>query len=185
MSGTVDLHIHTTASDGSDSPEQLLKKLRDAGICTFAVTDHDTVAGARAMAALPHSGLRFIPGIEFSCISHAGECHILGYGCYFEDKAFVAALEAGAALRRKKLESRLEHLRERHGVVFTPEELSWLRSQSSPGKPHFARLLVDRGLADTLDAAIHTYFAGLSEGTGRIPAAQAVSGILHAGGIPV
>ena len=88
MTSTVDLHIHTTASDGSDSPSRLLENLRNAGITTFAVTDHDTIDGALEMEALVTDQFRFHRGIEFSCQSPAGKCHILGYGFDPDHPAF-------------------------------------------------------------------------------------------------
>ena len=83
MSSAIDLHIHTTASDGSVAPSALPGLLRAAGVHTFAVTDHDAVDGAREVAGLPLEGMLYIPGVEFSCISAAGRCHLLGYGCGF------------------------------------------------------------------------------------------------------
>lgn len=185
MPGKIDLHLHTTASDGSDTPRELLLRLRAAGIETFAVTDHDTVAGAQEMAGLPLEGLRFIPGIEFSCFTAAGKCHILGYGCDFEDAAFGAVIEAGRARRQEKLARRLEYLRERWGIALTGDELAWLNAQSSPGKPHFGRILMARGLADSVSAAVERYFGGLKEAQDRIPAVQALAAIRHAGGVGV
>ena len=79
MGSRVDLHIHTTASDGTDSPQELVRNLREAGINIFAVTDHDTIRGAMAVKGLVPSGMCFIQGIEFSCRTDSGEkCHILG-----------------------------------------------------------------------------------------------------------
>ena len=77
MLGNFDLHIHTTASDGSDTPRELAGKL--AGLALFSVTDHDTVEGALAMETLVPEGVRYLRGVEFTCISPAGKCHILGY----------------------------------------------------------------------------------------------------------
>lgn len=180
----MDLHIHTTASDGTDSPGELLRKLRAAGIRVFSVTDHDTVAGALEMESLVPEGMRFIRGIEFSCVSDAGKCHILGYGYDPEHPAFLAALEEGRQLRLEKLERRILHLRERFGVELTAEETAWLRSLPSPGKPHLGQLLVNRGLAPELGTAIRTYLGGVP-GRDRIDAGTAARAILAAGGTPV
>ena len=78
MASKVDLHIHTTASDGADSPRALAEKVAAAGLELFSVTDHDTVAGALEMEAIVPQGVRYIRGVEFSCVSPAGKCHILG-----------------------------------------------------------------------------------------------------------
>ena len=185
MNSPVDLHIHTTASDGTDAPAQLLEKLRTAGITTFAVTDHDTVDGARAMAALPLEGLRFLPGIEFSCVSSQGKCHILGYGCDFDAAAFGVALAEGAHLRQLKLEKRLAMLRDEHGVELTAAEQARLKATRSPGKPHLADILIARGLATGTDDAIQRFFARERDESDRLPAQTAIEAIRASGGIAV
>ena len=185
MANTVDLHIHTTASDGSDSPAQLLENLKKAGITTFSVTDHDTIDGALEVEQLVGEEFRFIRGIEFSCETPAGKCHILGYGFAPADQVFQAALAEGAALRQEKLRERLTFLEETLHITFTEAELAWICSQKSPGKPHFGKLLVDRGIAATIDEAIQIYINPHNPRRDRIDGSTAVSAILHAGGIPV
>ena len=67
MSSQIDLHMHSTASDGTDDPIRLGEKAKAAGLRVFALTDHDTVAGAEQLLAHPPKGVVFVPGIEFSC----------------------------------------------------------------------------------------------------------------------
>ena len=185
MTGTVDLHIHTNASDGSDSPALLLQKLKKAGITTFSITDHDTITGAVEMESLVTPEFRFIRGIEFSCETPVGKCHILGYGFDPQDPLFRAALEEGAVLRREKLLSRLRYLEETLSITFTEGEKAWLHSLKSPGKPHFGKLLVARGIAATIPEAIQKYINPHKPRRDRIDARTAITAILHAGGIPV
>lgn len=185
MASTVDLHIHTTASDGSDSPTLLLHNLKEAGITTFSITDHDTITGALEMENLVTQEFWFIRGIEFSCETPAGKCHILGYGFDPNDPLFLAALEEGAALRREKLLSRLRYLEDTLSITFTEVEKAWLHSLKSPGKPHFGQLLVDRGIAATITEAIQKYINPHKPHRDRIEASTAITAILHAGGIPV
>ena len=179
-----DLHIHTAASDGSDTPAQLAEKVLAAGLALFSVTDHDTVDGALAMEPLVPEGVGYIRGVEFSCVSPGGKCHILGYGYDPAHPQFRAALEEGARLRREKLERRLVHLREKFGILLTEGELRWLHSLKSPGKPHLGKLLVERGLAPDRNSAIKTYLSGIP-GRDRIDAGTAIDGIRAAGGIAV
>ena len=179
-----DLHIHTAASDGSDSPAELAQKVREAGLELFSVTDHDTVDGALAMETLLPEGVGYIRGVEFSCISSGGKCHILGYGFDPTHPRFLAALDEGTRLRREKLERRIVHLREKLGIVLTEEELRWLRSLKSPGKPHLAGLLVERGLAPDLGSAIRRFLSGVP-GRDRIESRTAIDAIRAAGGIAV
>lgn len=185
MASTVDLHIHTTASDGADSPAQLLENLKKAGISIFSVTDHDTIDGALEMENLVTPEFRFIRGIEFSCETPAGKCHILGYGYDPEDPVFQAALAEGAALRQEKCLFRLRYLEDTLGITFSDAELAWINSLKSPGKPHFGKLLVDRGIAATIDEAIKKYVNPCKPRRDRIDGSTAIAAILHAGGIPV
>ena len=179
-----DLHIHTAASDGSDTPAQLAEQVRQAGLALFSVTDHDTVEGALAMEALVPPGVGYIRGVEFSCVSPGGKCHILGYGYDPAHPGFLSALEEGAQLRREKLERRIAHLRENFSILLTTEELGWLRSLKSPGKPHLGALLVERGLASDLNSAISRYLSGVP-GRDRIDSKTAINAIRVSGGIAV
>ena len=182
---TIDLHIHTTASDGSDTVSELLEKLKTASIHTFSVTDHDTMDGALEMDALVPGNLRYIRGIEFSCITPKGKCHILGYGYDPADPVFLDALDQGRQLRQEKMNRRIAGLESAFGITLTEEESRWLHSRKSPGKPHLGKILVDRGLAADLKTAIATYINPFDRGSDRIDAATAIRAITHAGGIPV
>ena len=181
MTSTIDLHIHTTASDGSDSPLELLDKLRAAGIRVFSVTDHDTIEGVLALEGKIPGELTFLRGVEFSCVSPAGKCHILGYGYDPAHPALLDALEEGRQLRLEKLERRLERLRADFGIGLTGQELAWLHSRNSPGKPHLGQILLKRGLGADLDDAIRTYLGDVP-GRDRIDASTAVRAIEAAGG---
>ena len=180
MRSLIDLHIHTTASDGSDSPAELARKV--AGLRIFSVTDHDTIDGALQMENLVPPGTVYIRGVEFSCVSPAGKCHILGYGYDPRHPALLAALEEGRTLRLEKLQRRLEALRAHFGIILTDDELSRLYSLNSPGKPHLGKILLDRGLEETLDGAIQTYLKIRVPGRDRIDAGRAIAAIEKAGG---
>lgn len=179
-----DLHIHTTASDGSDTAAEVLAKAAAAGLDVVAITDHDTIDGAMSVAEIP-AGLRYVRGVEFSCVFPGGKCHILGYDYDPADPLFLAALEEGRRLRREKTEKRIAFLESRFGIVLTGEELRWLRSRKSPGKPHLGQILVNRGLAADLSSAIREFIDPCKGGADRIDAEAAIRGIRHAGGVPV
>ena len=184
MASKVDLHIHTTASDGADSPRGLAEKIAAAGLELFSVTDHDTVAGALEMEKIVPEGVRYIRGVEFSCVSPAGKCHILGYGYDPEHPAFRGALAEGRRLRLEKLDRRLEQLRRDHGIELTDAERTWLMSLGSPGKPHLGQIIRNRGLAPDLDGAIRGFIRDVP-GRDRIEAKMAIEAITAAGGFPV
>lgn len=184
MASIIDLHIHTTASDGSDTPALLAGKIAAAGLKLFSVTDHDTIDGALAMGQLVPEGVHYIPGVEFSCADAVGKCHILGYGCDLDHPAFRAALEESRQLRLEKMRLRVQRLEQNFGVVLTEAESDWLWKQNSPGKPHLGQILLARGLADNIDEAIKRYLKNVP-GRDRIDTKTAVDAIRSAGGIPV
>ena len=186
MTSTIDLHIHTTASDGTDSPQALLWNIQKAGINIFAVTDHDTIRGALAVKKIVPPGLRFIQGIEFSCRTESGhKCHILGLNYDENNLEFQAALRTGDELRHQKFHRRIELLRSQFGITFTNEEIDSLLKIPSVGKPHLANLIVSKGLAENRQTAITRYLDKCRTGTNRISADQAVKAVLSAGGLPV
>ncbi len=186
MASTVDLHIHTDASDGTDSPANLLWNLQKVGINIFAVTDHDTIRGAMAVKRIVPRGMLFIQGIEFSCRTQGGhKCHILGLNYDENNLDFQAALRAGDELRHRKFHRRIEILRSDFGITFTDDELDSLLKIPSVGKPHLANLLVAKGLASNRQEAIRNYIDKCKAGPSRIDAGLAVKAILSSGGIPV
>ena len=181
----VDLHMHSTASDGTDTPEELLKNIRQNGITVFAVTDHDTIEGAMQMEKLTHDGVTFIRGIEFSCKAPSGKCHIVGLDYDPQNEDFIKAIEMGRNLRKEKYETRLSFLQNEIKVPFTEEELAELRRMTSVGKPHLANIMVEKGFAVDKQDAIKNYIEKCPTKSMRIAAEIAVKAIRSAGGTPV
>lgn len=180
-----DLHLHSSASDGSDSIPELLEKIRAGGLTVFSVTDHDTIDGALEMQALATDEIQYIMGIEFTCITPCGKCHILGYRYDPASPAMQEALEHGKNLRSRKLVKRLEMMEQQFGIRLTDAELDWLYSQKSPCKPHIANVLVKRGLFPDNKSAISEVLDHCEVPNSKLDAEEAVSAILLAGGIPV
>ena len=185
MGNTIDLHIHTTASDGADTVPELLEKIKTSGIRTFSITDHDTITGALEMEQLVPADLEYIHGIEFSCRTSYKPCHILGYHVDYTDPVFLEALHLGKCLRQEKLRQRVAFWESEFGIVLTKEESDWLNSQNSPGKPNFAHIIINRGLAPDINTAIKNYVNPCKVVNDRIDAEMAIQAIRHAGGIPV
>lgn len=185
MGSAVDLHIHTNASDGTDSPEQLLTNIQKAGIKIFAVTDHDTISGALKMNQIVPQGMKFVKGVEFSCRSTKRRCHILGLNYDEKNSEFLEALKTGDDLRHKKFFSRIKLLNENFGIKFTDDEVGKLLSIPSVGKPHIANLIVEKGYAHDRQEAINNFINKCKTGVDRIEARQAVKAILSSGGLPV
>ena len=188
MASFVDFHIHSTASDGKDSPTALWDKIKKAGIRYFALTDHDTVEGVREVERLVANdgaaNIRFVRGIEFSCVTPVGKCHILGYDYDINNKAFTDVLHKGANLRQKKLEQRLTFLKEEYGIEFADADVAAMRRMDSVGKPHLGELMVKMGIAATTQEAIKNYIDKCSALDSRVSAQEAIAGILAAEGIP-
>ena len=145
----VDMHLHTTASDGSFSPSEVVQRVKSSGIKVFSLTDHDTTAGVHEVEDDIPEGMEFFKGIEFSCKAGDIKCHILGYSYDDNHPDFMKALAAAEAKREDKLTTRIEHLREVDGIELTGGEIAELEAIPSAGKPHIANILMRRGIPGT------------------------------------
>ena len=182
----IDLHLHTTASDGTDTPAELVRACRGAGITTMAVTDHDTTAALPdAAREAERAGIGFVPGIEITAARQGRDVHVLGY---FIDpgspalKAFLAAQLEDRIRRARAVGRRLAAL----GVGIDMEALIERNSGRPVLRPHFARALVDAGYVAEEEEAFDRY---IGEGKpayvarrGATPA-EVVAIIREAGGI--
>jgi predicted metal-dependent phosphoesterase TrpH len=186
ISGKIDLHMHTAVSDGTDTPEQLLRNVIAAGIGVFSVTDHDAVKAAPVLRGLLRAGdPAFIPGVEFSCKDEAGKYHVLGYGFDPESGAVRDVVARGHALRMKKVRARLDFLKTEFGFSFPDEELERLLALDNPGKPHIANLMVKLGYADDKKQAIDEFINRKRFRSEYIRPEYAIERILAGGGVPV
>lgn len=180
-----DLHLHSNNSDGSETVEELIQTVINSGIKIFALTDHDTAAGIENLSVLVPPEIKFIKGIELTCKTGNIKCHILGYGINPENKELKDLIALGKKLRRQKLETRINYLKEVWNIELTQEELDWLYSRQSVVKTHFANILVNRGLSDNNVDAMKKYLDGCKTGNTKFDGEAAISTILKAGGIPV
>jgi predicted metal-dependent phosphoesterase TrpH len=125
----IDLHIHTTCSDGQFTPEETMRLAAEAGVTVAAVTDHDTVSGiSRAKQTAQQLGMTFFSGIEIS-VQYTRELHILGYGIDADSAALLAFCEENARNRRERTSRMLEFLH-RRGVVISLEDVRRCNSSS-------------------------------------------------------
>ena len=183
---TLDLHMHSTVSDGTDTPAALLALVKEAGLELFSVTDHDAVKGSVRLRDLrgPNDPA-LILGAEFSCRDGLGKYHILGYG-YDPDAPAIRGLTARChGLRMDKVRMRIEFLAERFGFRFSQAELDALFALDNPGKPHIGNLMVKHGYAPTKEKAIRDYINQLRIPDAYIGPEEAIAGILAAGGVPI
>lgn len=158
----IDLHAHTTASDGTDTPAQLVATAAAAGIDVLALTDHDTTAGwADAVDALP-GGLRLVRGAEFSCIAPDGRdgrisVHLLGYLFDPTSEAIVGEQERLRNERRERLRAMAQRMAADGYPVDPDEFLAGLPPQAPAGRPHLARALVSAGVVGSVDEAFRRF----------------------------
>ena len=182
----IDLHMHTTVSDGSDTPDEIIENVKEAGLDLFSVTDHDAVKACRAIRdCLTENDPAFICGVEFSCRDEEGKYHILGYGIDPEASPIQKVIETGHSYRIRKVKARLEYLKKEFGFTFPEEEIEHLISLDNPGKPHIALLMARFGYAPSKDEAIKNYINRVRFRSEYLRPEEAIEGILLSGGIPV
>jgi 3',5'-nucleoside bisphosphate phosphatase len=155
--GFIDLHLHTTASDGAFSPAQIVQMALAAGLRAVAITDHDTMDGVdEAQAAAAGTGLAVIPGVEMSSDLPQGEAHILGYFLDAHNPDLVRLL---ATLRKARWD-RAQRMVEKLGALGVP--VSWDRvaaiaNGGAVGRPHVARALIEAGHVSSVQDAFALY----------------------------
>ncbi|MBI4609963.1 MAG: PHP domain-containing protein [Candidatus Rokubacteria bacterium] len=185
----VDLHTHTTASDGSLAPRELIREAARRGVRVLAITDHDSTDGLTEALdeAARHPPMRLVPGIEINCDVEGGEIHILGYLLDYEIQwfqEFCRAQRAERAVRVHRIAARLAEL----GMPIDAKEVFDLVKEGSAGRPHIAQVMVSRGYVKSVREAFDRYLhAG---GPAHVPRkklvpADAVAVVRKAQGVPV
>lgn len=191
--GGIDLHIHTTASDGTLTPAEVISQALKLKLTAIAITDHDTLAGSKAalQAGIP-SSLKFLTGVEISAASPrfyagSGSFHLLGYSIRLDDPDLNQALDKLQQARKNRnpaIISRLNDL----GIAITLDEVRQEAGDGQLGRPHIANLLVKKGIVDSMNQAFDQYLG--TKGPAyvdkyRIECRRAIELISLAGGVPV
>jgi predicted metal-dependent phosphoesterase TrpH len=184
----IDLHLHTTHSDGSLLPADVLRLAHEAGVTALAITDHDIVSGIpEALAVGAELGIEIVPGVEISSRVGNSELHILGYCIRWQDQELnrrLATLRESRHSRNPQIIERLRAL----GLEVTYEEVRTLAGTDSVGRPHIARLLMDKKYVTSAKDAFDRYLAdGRPAYVAReLPQpADAIAWIREAGGVAV
>lgn len=178
----MDLHVHSTASDGRLSPAAVVERAATVGLGAVALTDHDTLAGvADAIRAGQRWGIRVVAGCEFSAAAPWGEMHVLGYFLPAESpelEAFLARCRADRVRRGREMVDRLNRL----GVDLEFEDVLRHAGGGAVGRPHVARAIVSQGAAAHVGEAFDRYI-----GRGRpafvekvLPSFPEVAAVVHA-----
>ncbi len=184
----LDLHCHSTCSDGSQSPDALVSLARRAGLHALALTDHDTTAGiAAARAAAGDNGLLIIAGCELTCLLDGRDMHLLAYGLDPDDAGLAAITARMTGLRRERVAEiveRLQHL----GVAIAPDDVVLPAGNVAVGRPHVAEALRRLGVVRSVQEAFNRYIA--DGGPAWVPSrgpdvAEAIAAVRAAGGCAV
>ena len=190
---SIDLHIHTTASDGTFTPEQVVSHAHQLKLKAIAITDHDTVAGSKEAlrSGVPHS-LGFLTGVEISSTPPpsypgSGSFHLLGYSIRLDDPNLNRTLEKLQQARKNRNPAIINRLN-KLGISITLDEVRKEAGEGQLGRPHIAQLMVKKGVVASINEAFDQFL-----GTGkpayvdkqRVECFKAIEIILDAGGVPV
>ncbi|MCA1724338.1 MAG: PHP domain-containing protein, partial [Thermomicrobia bacterium] len=184
----IELHCHSTASDGVYPPARVVALAAEQGVRGLALTDHDTTAGiAEAAIAAVGFGMLLIPGVELTCSVERGEVHLLGYFVPLNNDVFqqrLAGFRSGREARGQAIVEKLNAL----GIPVRWERVKAIAGDGAVGRPHVARALVEVGAATSVNDAFDRYL-----GRGRpahverqrLTPVEAVHLVRAAGGVPV
>ncbi|MCK9296050.1 MAG: PHP domain-containing protein [Desulfobulbaceae bacterium] len=184
----IDLHLHSSCSDGTMTPAELVLEAVKAGIKGIAITDHDTAEGIdEALQEGKRQGVEVLSGIEVSAYLDDIPMHILGYGFRHGDAALQQNLQKIQTARNERNNGILAKLNTL-GIDATREDLRRYSRTGQTGRPHIARLLIEKKLVKTIDEAFYRYLrkGGLAYvERKRLMASDAIAMITAAGGIAV
>lgn len=184
----IDLHVHSTFSDGSFTPEELVEKAKGLGVAGLALTDHDTTGGSRRfLAAGQNFGLRVLSGVEISADYSPGAMHLLGYGISVENAELEERLRwvrQGRNARNAAILNKLAAL----GLPLKEEEVAAFAGADVIGRPHFAQAMMARGYVRDTREAFDKYLAkgkAAYSDRQRLTPAEGIKAIRDAGGVAV
>lgn len=186
MSGRVDLHTHTTVSDGVLSPEELVRRAVESGVEILAITDHDTIDGLPAARRAAPAGLAILTGAELTCSIDRREAHILAYGVDADDPAFRQALERFRLQREQRARAIVERLNAL-GIDLDYAEVAAISGHGTVARPHLAQALLARGVVSNLQEAFTRFLGRHAPAFVAKPALdprEAFDLVRSAGGVP-
>ena len=199
-----DMHMHSTASDGTDTPEDLLMKALVCGIKMIGITDHDCTTGCDNLSKkyegcriedAPHRAYKipagigeviFVPGVEISTRSDIARHHILALGYDLDHPAMIELIEENLSNRRKSFMFKMKVAEER-GIKFDDADKERLLAIPNAGRPHLAQMIVEKGLAKDVPDAFSKYLSNMPPNSEKmyVSPEYAVSHIHQANGIAI
>ena len=185
MTVFIDLHIHSTVSDGTDTPEEIVEKIScKDGVKIFALTDHDTIAGIEKLPTTLSDTILFINGVEFSCkMADGAKCHILAYFFDAANETFQQLLSKGNELRKVQLDLRLKYLSKKYNITFSESDIAEMCKSTVVGKPHIVNFVVQKFGLDK--ESLYKDLRKCYVGDARQDAATVINAIKESGGISV
>ncbi|MFC1981346.1 PHP domain-containing protein [Chloroflexota bacterium] len=185
----VDLHVHSTASDGRFSPEEVVNKAAALGLTFMALTDHDTIDGIipALLAARAFPQLRVIPGVEISTDTPNGEVHVLGYFVDYTDEELKAALERFRDSRQRRAQGIIAKLGDL-GIHIDWQRVREIAGAGSIGRPHIAQAMLEKAYISSLQEAFAKYIAQGGPAyveREKMTPVEAVELIVQSDGLPV
>lgn len=182
--------MHTTASDGMMTPEDVVYLAREAGLSGIALTDHDTVEGVeRAKAEGEKRGIDVIAGVEVSTLANGQDIHVLGYFMDVHDSRLLSRLKGQREVRQKRNGLVVERLRQLGVDIRLEEVLAKKREDgTNVGRPHIAEVLIEKGVVNSMDEAFDRFLGKDGKAyvtTPRLTPKDAIGLIREAGGVPV
>ncbi len=189
MIGKVDLHTHTTASDGRLEPARLVELASKIGLRAIAITDHDTVAGlSEGVEAGKRYGVEIIPGIELSTEDDGNDIHMLGYFIDFTDRDFIEMLRYFQKIRFERAKKIISKLKELGVEISIDEVVKISGNAASIGRPHIAQAILNRGYVSDIQEAFDKYIGAEAPAyvpKYKLPTIEGTRFIYKAGGVPV
>ncbi|MCC5913070.1 MAG: PHP domain-containing protein [Balneolaceae bacterium] len=184
--GKADLHTHTTASDGSFSPEELLIRAKKKGLQTLAITDHDSIKGYLAGKVIAkENGIELISGVEFTVSWEGREVHLLAYLFDEENEDLISLLYSNKKARKDRMKRIVTELR-KNGVDIEYDEVMAESGRGMIGRPHAASVLVQKGYVRSVNEAFIRYLSSEKLGdvdAGYRPIEEVVRVVSEAGGV--
>ena len=184
-----DLHIHTYYSDSTFSPEQVVEEAHNKGLGCIAITDHDTLEGVfPTITAAKKYDLEVITGIELSCEFRGKDIHLLAYLPGYEDSELQKRITSFQDSRVLRMTEMIERLKDLGMGGITLEEVCALTKSRSVGRPHLAKVMVEKGYVPNLKAAFDKYLADDGPayvGKFKLTPAEAIALVRQSGGVSV
>lgn len=184
----IDLHIHSTNSDGTKTPSELLNLAKEKNITTLAITDHENIEGSKKLTHLPHEGITIYSGVELNAKVDKGQMHILGYNIDLENRNLNNRLRELKENSIYNIKLYINQLKEKYNINFPQEDIdNILNREGNIGRPLLALLLIKYGYVNSVAEAFDNYLNDEEVRKHKIwvTKEECIKLILDAGGIPV